>query len=45
MELIKFSAENMYPRTYSASFSQSTEGLVPDLHPEIIPGGVEGQWS
>ena len=28
----------------SASFSQSTECLIPDLHPEILPGCVEGQW-
>ena len=27
----------------SASFSQSTEGLIPDLHPELLSGGVEVQ--
>ena len=27
----------------SGSFCQSTKGLVPDLHPEIFAGVVEGQ--
>ena len=25
-------------------FSQSTEHRIPDLHPELLSGGVEGQW-
>ena len=36
--LIKSSPENIYLNTCSASFSQSTEGLVPDLHPELLSG-------
>ena len=27
----------------SASFSQSTECLIPDLHPEFLSRGIEGQ--
>ena len=30
-------------KTYSASFSQSTEGLILDPHPEFLSGVVEGQ--
>ena len=32
-----------YLKTCSASFSQSTERLIPDLHPELLSGGVEVQ--
>ena len=32
-----------YLKAYSASFSQSTECLLPDLHPELLSGCVEGQ--
>ena len=28
----------------SDSFSQSLDGLIPDLHPETLLGCVEGQW-
>ena len=31
-----------YLKACSASFSQSTEGLIPDLHPELLSGYVEG---
>ena len=41
--LIKSSPENLYLMTCSASFSQSTECLIPDLHPELLPGRVEDQ--
>ena len=37
--LIKSSPENIYLKTWSASFSQSTEGLLPDCHPELLSGG------
>ena len=40
--LIKTSPENKYLKPYFASFSQSTEGLIPDLCPELS-GWVEGQ--
>ena len=40
--LIKTSPENKYLKAYSASFFQSTEGLIPDLCPELS-GWVEGQ--
>ena len=43
IRFIKSSPENIYLKTYSASFSPSTECLIPDLHPELLPGGVEGQ--
>ena len=47
--LIK-SPENIYLKACSASVSQSTEGLIPDLHPELLSGSVAGQklqwpWS
>ena len=32
-----------YLKTWSASFSQKTEGLIPDLHPELLLGRIEGQ--
>ena len=38
--LIKSSPENIYLKPNSASSSQSTECL----HPEILAGDVEGQW-
>ena len=41
IELIKSSPESPYLKASSASFSQSTEGLIPDLHPELLSGGVE----
>ena len=41
--LIKSSPEKIYLKACSASFSQSTECLIPDLHPEPLPGGAEGQ--
>ena len=34
-----------YLKACSASFSQSTEYLIPDLHPKLLSGGVEGQRS
>uniref|UniRef100_A0AC11DBF9 Uncharacterized protein n=1 Tax=Ovis aries TaxID=9940 RepID=A0AC11DBF9_SHEEP len=40
--LIKTSPENKYLKAYFASFSQSTEGLIPNLCPELS-GWVEGQ--
>ena len=40
---MKSSPENFYLKTFSASFSQSTECLVSDLHPEQFSGVVEGQ--
>ena len=43
IRLIKSSPENVYLKACSASFSQSTERLLPDLHPELLSGGVEGQ--
>ena len=41
--LIKSSPENIYLKAYSPSFSQSTECLISDLHPELLSGCVEGQ--
>ena len=41
--------ENLYLKisnnlkTRSISFSQSTECLISDLHPELLSAGVEGQ--
>ena len=35
--------ENIYQKTYSCQFFQSIEGLTPDLHPELLSEGVEGQ--
>ena len=35
--------ENISLKTCSASFPQSTEGLISDLHPEVLSGGVESQ--
>ena len=32
-----------YLKACSASFSQSTVCLLPDLHPELLSEGVEGQ--
>ena len=43
IELIKLAPEHKYLKTCPASFSQSTECLIPDLHPEPLSGGVEGQ--
>ena len=45
--LLKSSPTNIYLEACSASFSQSTECLIPDLHPELLSGCVEGhglQW-
>ena len=43
LELIK-SSENSYLKVCPASFSHSTECLIPGLHPELLSGAVEGQW-
>ena len=44
--LIKSSPENICLKAYPASFSQSTERLIPDLHPELLSGHTEGQqWQ
>ena len=34
---------NIYLKTCSASFSPSTECLIPVLYLELLSGGVEGQ--
>ena len=43
IELLKSSPENIYLKAYSACFSQSREGLVPDFHLELLSVYVEGQ--
>ena len=40
LELIK-SSENSYLKVCPASFSHSTECLIPGLHPELLSGAVE----
>ena len=35
--------ENIGLKSYSANFSES-QSLIPDLHPELLSGCVEGQW-
>ena len=41
---IKFSPENIQlSEGLFCQFSQSTESLIPDLHPELLSGCVEGQ--
>ena len=35
----KYLSENLL-----CQFSQSTEGLTPDLHPELLPEGQQLQW-
>ena len=40
---IKLPTEDIYLRVCSASFSQSTECLIPDLHSELLSGYVKGQ--
>ena len=32
-----------YLKACPSSFSQSTEWLISDLHPELLSGGVKGQ--
>ena len=34
----------MYLKASSASFAQSTECLSPNLCPELLSEGAEGQW-
>ena len=41
--LIKSSPEDGYPKTCSASFTQSSECLVSALHPELLSQSVESQ--
>ena len=41
--LIASSPENIYLKAYATSFSQSMEYHIPDLHPELLSGCVEGQ--
>ena len=41
--LMKPCPENSYLRVCSASFSQGIEYLIPDFHPELLLGCVEGQ--
>ena len=36
--LTKSSPENVYLKACSASFSQSTDCLIPDLNPELLSG-------
>lgn len=43
IKLIKSSPENIYRKACSASLSQSTEWLISDLCPELLPGSLEGQ--
>ena len=38
LELVKSSPEKIYLKACSASFSQSTECLIPDFHPELLSG-------
>ena len=38
--LIKSSPENIYLKAYSASFSQTIECFIPDLHLELLSGCV-----
>ena len=33
-----------YLKTCSSSFSWTTESITPDLHPELLTEGFEGQW-
>ena len=40
IELIKSSPENIYLKAWSANFSQDTECLIPDLHPELTSACV-----
>ena len=49
-QMIKTSPENKYLKAYFASFSQSTEGLIPDLCPELSgddkrPSATDGNVS
>ena len=39
--LIKSSPEQIYLKACSASFSQSTECLIPDFHPELLSGALK----
>ena len=41
--LIKSSPENPCLEACPAGFSQSTERLLPALHPELLSGGAERQ--
>ena len=41
--LVESSSENTYLKASSTSFPQSTECLIPDLYPELLPACVEGQ--
>ena len=44
IELIKSSPENIYLKVWSANFSQDTECLIPDLHPELPPPTLKIVW-
>ena len=45
LRLIKFSPENIYLKACSASFSQSPECLIADLHSELLSGVWKAsQW-
>ena len=43
IRLIKSPENTNYLRVCSASFSQSTEHPMPNLHPDPLSGSVEGQ--
>ena len=44
IRLRKFSLENIeLSEVLFCQFSQITESLIPDLHPELLSGCVEGQ--
>ena len=42
LELVKSSPEKIYLKACSPSFSQSTECLIPDFHPELLLGALKG---
>ena len=42
--LIKSFPKNIYLKACSAGFPQSTEGLIPDLHPELPSGCVDSGY-
>ena len=39
----KTAPKNIYLKTYSASFSQSTEHLISALYSELLSGSVDSQ--
>ena len=41
LRLIKSSPGNIYLKTSSSSFSQSTKCLIPDFHPELLSGELK----